>query len=150
MSLVSNLEEKVSKIFSKDSEEFEVLLETYRLINRSTPLTSADAKNYLINLDHLRVKLSSIYYLISSRVTERKLTTQSTYDNLYVQLVRRGRPSKDAIESEIRELNPEIAGIFYQNCELEDIKSLVEYFLRCIDSSRLTTIELLRSINRID
>lgn len=145
-----NLVTELKNIFGEDSQEANTVYEVYDIITSSAPTTLAEAKTNLILLDHARVKLSTIYFMIDREISRIRNSIQSTYDSQYVTLVKRGRPSKDAIESEIRVLNPEYAGLAYKMEVYNSVKDLVNMYLKCIDSSRMTTIELLRNIDRVD
>lgn len=140
----------LSEIFGPESQEVDTLVDAYNLIVKTAPTVSSEAKTHLLLLDHSRTKLASLYYMITRVISKKWNSMQSTYDETYVQLVRRGRPSKDAIEAEIRQLNPEYSGIAYQVSQLEEVKELINMYLRCIDSNKTTTLEILRNINRID
>lgn len=139
-----------NEIFGEKSEESEILSGAYELITQSVPTIAAEAKTHMILLDHSRTKLSTIYYMICCKISSLRESVQSTYDSQYTRLVKLGRPTKDAIESEIRSTNPEYSGISKKISDYEDLKNLVSMYIRCIDSNKNTTIELLRNINRID
>lgn len=136
--------------FNEGSEEYEILKEAYSLIVHSFPSVASEAKNHLIMLDHCRVKLSTLYYSICRTISDMKDNVQSTYDIQYTRLVKMGRPSKDAIESEIRSTNGEYAGLYKKIRDLEDVKDLVSMYMRCIDSNKSTVTEILKNIYRID
>lgn len=146
----TKLTDLLKEVLGDNSSEVVDILEAYGLIVHSAPTVISEAKTHLILLDHSKVKLSSIYYMLSREISKKKRTTQETYDSTYVQLVRRGRPSKDAIEAEIRQLNPTYLGVSQEISDLEEVKDLVSMYIRCIDSSRSSTIEILRNISRID
>lgn len=150
MVIEDNVKSLLSEIFGSTSQEVETIVEAYNLIVKTAPTISSEAKTHLILLDHSRIKLASLYYMITRIISKKWNDVQSTYDDTYVQLVRRGRPSKDAIEAEIRQLNPEYSGVSYQISQLEEVKELISMYLRCIDSNRSTTLEILRNISRID
>lgn len=144
------LENVLKDLFPEGSFEYETLVSTNKLIVGACPATAAAAKNHLISLDHGRVKLSSMYFILGRKITEKKSLMQSTYDAQYTTLVKRGRPSKDAIEAELRSINPEYAGYQKQIHELEELRDLVSMYIRCVDSSKSTVTEILRNIYRID
>lgn len=142
--------ELVEGIFSEGTEEYDILNDTYNLITQSAPTVASEAKTHLLLLDHTKVKLSTLYYSLCRTISKLRDQVQSAYDSSYMRLVKLGRPSKDAIESEIRVLNPEYAKIYRKLIDYEDLKDLVNMYIKCIDSSKITTIEILKNIYRID
>lgn len=145
-----NFVELLDGVFNEGTEEFDTLKETHDLIVQSSPIISAEAKTHLLLLDHSRVKLVTMYYSLSKRIASLNDQFQATHDAAYTRLVKIGRPSKDAIEAEIRATNPEYAGISRQIIKYENIKELVSMYIRCIDASKTTTIELLKNMYRLD
>lgn len=144
---------EVSKLLSEilgDSEESKILEETYGLITQSVPTVISEAKTHMLLLDHARTKLSTIYYMVCREISRLNALVQPTYDAQYTRLVKLGRPTKDAIESEIRSINPEYSGTYRKMCDYEDLKNLITMYIRCIDSNKNTTVEILHNINRID
>lgn len=142
--------EALNGVFDEGTEEREILTEAYDIIRSSHPSVASEAKNHLIMLDHSRVKLSTLYYSITRIISHLRGMVQSTYDAQYTRLVKLGRPSKDAIESEIRTTNPEYSGISQKIKDYEEVKELINMYLRCIDASRSSTQEILKNIYRID
>lgn len=146
----SNLEECLKTVISDNSEEYSVIIDTYDLLMSTTPVIASEAKTHLLMLDRFKVQLSTIYYLLTNQISSLKSTMQDTHDSMYVQLVKRGRPSKEAIETEIRALNPEYSGVVQQLDDYSEVKEYINMLLRSIDSRKVTTLEILRTINRID
>lgn len=144
------IEETLTLAFSEGTEEYEVLKDAYKLITSSYPSVASEAKSHLIMLDHSRMKLATLYYGVCRNISQLRDTMQATYDIQYTRLVKMGRPSKDAIEAEIRSTNGEYAGVSKRIKDLEDIKELISMYMRCIDSSRSTVTEILRNVYRID
>lgn len=145
-----SLKSMISEVFPEGSEEYETLLEVYQSTSQAIPATAAEAKVRMVIYDRLKVKLSTLLFNLSREQSRLQSTVQSTRDSQYTRLVKLGRPTKDAIEAEIRTTNPEYAGIMIKVNFYEDIKNLILTYLRCIDSQKTTALELLRNINRID
>lgn len=144
------IEETLTLAFSEGTEEYETLHTAYKLITTSYPSVASEAKNHLIMLDHSRMKLATLYYGVCRNISHLRDMTQATYDTQYTRLVKMGRPSKDAIEAEIRSTNGEYAGVSKQIKDLEDVKDLISMYMRCIDSNKSTVTEILRNVYRID
>lgn len=142
--------ETLEGIFDEGTEEYNIIKETYDLITQSAPTIAAEAKTHLILLDHNKVKLSTLYYGICRKISNLRDQVQTTHDASYVRLVKVGRPSKDAIEAEIRMTNPKYSGISKKISDYEDVKDLISMYIRCVDSSRTTTLEILKNIYRLD
>lgn len=144
---------EVSKVLSEvlgDSEESKILEEVYSLITQTVPTVISEAKTHMLLLDHAKIKLSTIYYMTCREISRMTKLVRPTYDSQYTRLVKLGRPTKDAIEAEIRSTNPEYSGIYHKICDYEDLKNLITMYIRCIDSNKNTTVEILHNINRID
>ena len=137
-------------VFSKDSSEYEILTTAHDLISNSAPTIAAEAKTHLLLLDHSRMDLSTMYYMLGREISKKRSLIQSNYDTQYTRLVKVGRPSNAAIEAEIRATNPEYAGISVQIQSFEEVRDLIASYIKCIDSSKQTTIEILRDSRRID
>lgn len=143
-------EKVLEGVFDEGTEEYSIISEAYDLIVKSAPTVSGEAKTHLILLDHCRTNLATLYYMIGRNISKLRDTIQSAYDSSYTRLVKLGRPSKDAIESEIRLTCPEYLVSYKKIRDLEEVQSLVNMYLRCVDSNKTTTLELLRNIQRID
>lgn len=137
-------------VFGKNTEEYKIIEEAYKLIVEEEPMVASEAKNNMIFLDRSRVKLVTIYYSLCSKISGMRAEIQSSYDTSYTRLVKLGRPSNNAIESEIRATNPNYAGFSKLLEDYENLKRLISDYIRCIDNSKSTTIEMLRDSRRLD
>lgn len=145
-----DFETLLGDIFPPTSEEFKIIKESYDTITTGTPTTSGEAKTNMILLDRYKAQLATIYYLLNHNISKKKKVYQATYDAQYTRLVKLGRPSNTAIQAEIRVSNPEYAGLSAEVEKLEQVKDLVNTYLKCIDNCKQTAIECLRDIRRID
>ena len=145
-----NFKELFEGVFSEDSEELETLQMTYDLVGKSAPSIVAEYKTNMILLDKCKIKLSTMYYMLSRNISKKRETFNDTYNATYTRLVKVGRPSAAAIEAEIKSTNPMYAGISIEIERLEQVKELINLYLRCIDSCKQTATELLRDSRRID
>lgn len=145
-----DMKELLDGVFNEGTEEYELIVDTYNLIVQSAPTIASEAKTHLLLLDHNKIKLATLYYSLNRRIMELQDSVQQTHDASYMRLVKLGRPSKEAIESEIRATNPEYAGVSRQINMYESVRDLISNYMRCIDSSRMTTTEILRNIYRVD
>lgn len=137
-------------VFSKSSHEYEVLELTYQVIVSSAPTTSAEIKNHITILDQQRVELSTLYYLLSRNITRYKTNMQKETDPAYTRLVKLGRPSKDAIEAELRSTNETYATSILKIEELTQVRDLVSSYIRSVDSRKQSMIEMLKNSYRLD
>ena len=142
--------EPLKSVFNEDSDEYKTIVEAYNIMSKSAPVTSGESKTQMLLLDNLRIKLSTYYYLCCKKISDLKKTTQSAYDTQYARLVKLGRPSNASIECEIRLNSPEYAKSYSQMTDLEDVKTLLSSYLKCLDNSKITAIEILRDSRRID
>lgn len=145
-----NFNDILEGVFPEDSEEWNVLEEAYNLVISSTPTIAAQAKTDMILLDNSKIRLSTIYFMISRNISRQKESIQGEYDTAYTRLVKLGRPSNAAIESEIRMTHPSCASVLQKIEVLEQVKDLVSSYIKGIDSAKQTAIEFLRDSRRID
>lgn len=145
-----NFKELVGDVFAEGTEEFKIITESYDLITKTTPSISAEAKTQMILLDHSRTKLSTLYYMLSREISRQKETYRKDYDAKYTRLVKLGRPSNAAIDAEIRTTCPEYATASVKVEALEQVRELVSSYMRCIDTTKQTAVEVLRDSRRID
>lgn len=145
-----NFEEIIGDVFSTNSEEFQIIKDTYDLIGMSAPTIAAEFKTHMILLDKYKISLSTMYYMLSRNISEKKEAFSATYNSSYVRLVKLGRPSAAAIEAEIKAGNPAYSGMTHEIEKLQQVKDLINDYLRCIDSCKQTAIEFLRDSRRID
>lgn len=148
MEIEKKLEDSLGK--SLGQEEVSIIMDTYNLINKNNPSILSEIKVHLSLLDGFQTKLSMIYYLLNRTISGRYQEVQEEHDRQYVTLVKRGRPSKDAIEAEIRSTCPEYAKTVIQTESLEEIREFVSMLLKCIESNRRTVTEILRTMGRVD
>ena len=140
----------ISEVFPIGTEEYRILEDAHNLIISSTPQISAEYKNKMITLDRVRAELSSLYFMVSRNMSNLKSGVQKDYDAKYTHLVKVGRPSNTAIEAEIRLTNPDYVVAFNKIEELDTVRTLITSYIKCIDSCKNTTIELLKDSRRID
>jgi hypothetical protein len=144
------IEEALKKVFNDNSDEYQTITETYKLIVSSSPTINSESKTLMILADIDKVKLASIYFLLQQKISSIKKQYQQTYDNHYIRLVKLGRPSHVAIDTEIRSVYPDYVILSKQVEDLEQVKELVGMYIKAIDSLKQTAIEMLRDSRRID
>ena len=145
-----NFKELLGDVFKEDSHEYSVIELSYQIIAGTIPSTPAEMKNQMIQLDQQRTELSTLYYLINRKIMYLREDLQKESDATYVRLVKLGRPSKDAIETELRATNSVYAVNSLKIAQFENVKELVLSYIRSIDSRKQTVIELLRNAYRVD
>lgn len=129
-------------------DELTSIIRVSAVLTLSTPVTESEANYIMEKLDSGRAELSSIYFQLSREVSRLESEVQKDYDSSYSRLVRLGRPSKDAIEAEIRNGNPKYVEVSCRIKSLEDVKELISMYMRSIDSKKTSVLEALRSIKR--
>ena len=145
-----NFKELLDGIFNEGSHEYSVIELSYQMIVGTIPSTPAEMKTQMVQLDQQRTELSTLYYLLSREINYLKDDIQKETDATYVRLVKLGRPSKDAIETELRATNETYA---VGSLKLENyiaLRELVLSYIRSIDSRKQTVVELLRNSYRVD
>lgn len=148
MEIEKKLKDELEKVLGE--EEVRIVTDCYNLINKNNPTILAEIKTHLTLLDRSQSQLSVIYYLINRMISQRYSEVREEHDRQYVTLVKRGRPSKDAIEAEIRAVCPEYAVAVLKIEDLEELREFVNMLLKCIDSNRRTVTEVLRTLGRVD
>lgn len=129
-------------------DELTSIIRVSAVLTLSTPVTESEANYIMEKLDLGRAELSSIYFQLSREVSRLESEVQKDYDSSYSRLVRLGRPSKDAIEAEIRNGNPKYVEVSCKIKSLEDIKELISMYMRSIDAKKVSVLEALRSIKK--
>jgi len=144
------LEDTLKEIFSENSDEYKLIIEASELVASSAPTIAAECKTIMLMTDHIKPRLSTLYFLLSREISKLKESYQASYDAQYVRLVKMGRPSNAAIEAEIRVSNAEFIALSKQVEKYEQVKELITFYIRCIDSLKQSAIEILRDSRRID
>ena len=144
------IENTISEVFAKGTEEYDTIVGTYDLIVSNAPTISVESKNIMALADTYKVKLASIYYGLSQKISAMKREYQKTYDNHYVRLVKLGRPSHTAIDTEIRTIYPDYVLLSQQIEDFEQVKELISIYIKAVDSVKQTATEMLRDSRRID
>ena len=147
---MTDIKSVISGVFPEGSDEFETLVECYNLVMGSTPSIAAEAKTNMTLLDHMRMKLSTLYFLLERSISKKRTQYQAVYDAAYTRLVKLGRPSNTAIEAEIRVTVPDYLTGSEEIEKLEQVKNLISGYLRGIDAYKQTSIEILRDSRRLD
>ena len=129
-------------------DELTSIVRVSAVLTLSTPVTESEANYIMEKLDSSKAELSSIYFQLSREISRLESEVQKDYDSSYSRLVRLGRPSKDAIEAEIRNGNPMYVEVSCRIKSLEDVKELISMYMRSIDSKKTSVLEALRSIKR--
>lgn len=145
-----NFKSLLDGVFDEGTEEYTIIEESYNLIVSNAPTIAAEMKTHMILLDHARTKLSTLYYLITREVSRCKRIYEKSYDTQYARLVKLGRPSKDAIEAELKVTCQDYARNYQREEDLLQVKELVSSYMRCIDSCKQSTVEMLRDSRRVD
>lgn len=129
-------------------DELTSIIRVSAVLTLSTPVTESEANYIMEKLDSGKAELSSIYFQLSREISRLESEVQKDYDSSYSRLVRLGRPSKDAIEAEIRNGNPTYVEVSCRIKSLEDVKELISMYMRSIDSKKTSVLEALRSIKK--
>jgi hypothetical protein len=145
-----NFNELFNGIFNEGSHELETIELAYQLISGTAPTTATQLKAQMIELDQMRIEMVTLYYLLNRKIMQLKDDTQRETDATYVRLVKLGRPSKDAIETELRATNEVYSVNSFKLENYNNAKELVLSFIRSIDARKQTVIELLRTAYRVD
>lgn len=145
-----NFKDLLDGVFDEGTEEYKIIEESYNLIVGNAPTIAAEMKTNMILLDHARTKLSTLYYLTCREISRCRRKYEKSYDQQYTRLVKLGRPSKDAIEAELKVTCAGYAENYQKEEDLNQIKDLISSYMRCIDSCKQSAVEMLRDSRRID
>jgi len=145
-----NFKDILEGVFDENSEEFEIISDTYNLITSTVPSVAAECKTNLILLDNARIKLSTLYYMLYRNISKIRRGVESIYNAQYTRLVKVGRPSKDAIEAEIKASSPDYLIASQKIEDYEAVRDLISMYIRCVDNTRSSTLEILKNIYRVD
>lgn len=137
-------------VFDEGTQEYEIIKECYEMINKTVPSVASEAKTAMILADRCRVEMVTLIYLLSREISNTRSKLRDFGDSQYVRLVKLGRPSKEAIETEIRSTSPEYRKFSEKIEKLENVKELVNSYVRSLDSFRMTALEILKDSRRLD
>lgn len=98
---MSELLDKLKNTFGLTDYEVEFIRQLNIELKRPTPTTRVGINNRLDLLDEYRSKLANLIFMITSSMQEYQYKYHETYNASFTRLVRAGRPSTQAIESEI-------------------------------------------------
>lgn len=144
------LKELLSGVFEEGTHEYETIQECYELINKTVPSVASEAKTAMILADRCRIEMVTLNYLISRNISNKRSQLRDLGDSQYVRLVKLGRPSKEAIDTEIRSLNPQYRKVSEEVDNLVDVRELINSYIKSLDSFRLTALEVLKDSRRLD
>ncbi len=142
--------EALAEIFPTTSEEYDAITKAYNFVNSPIPMTAAEAKTLMYQIDGIRARLSTVYFLISRELSKQKSLIQHQYDISYTRLVKVGRPSHAAIETELKTMLPDYVIYLDISEKYEQVKELVSSLVRGLDEIKRTTLEAFRDARRID
>ena len=145
-----NLKNIFKNVFDEGTEEFEILKDAYELIVSSGMVIHSEFKQTMILADASKVKLATLYYMISTQISEIRSSYEKTYNEIYIKLVKMERPSQHAIETEIKQVYPDYLVACNKIEKFEQVKELITMYIKSIDSIKQTAMEMLRDSRRID
>ncbi|WJZ23538.1 hypothetical protein LIS04_110 [Listeria phage LIS04] len=108
--------------FSED--ELAIIRQVNTQVSKAYPTGRTQCQERLSSLDTLRGRLNTLILLIKDSRFKKKRTYQSRHDGEYVRLSRIGRPNAQAINSEIRSNDPDLAKA---EIDLDRLKHIIEY-----------------------
>lgn len=136
-------------IITEDSEEFKTISEIYNILTMRMPSTPSEAFNRVSSLESYRAQLSTIIYMLSMIKDDLNREYRQLYEKEYTKLVLLNRPSHAAIDAEIHSKSTEAFMLRDKLESFDKIFSLLNSYLRCIDSFKTSAMEAWRDSRRI-
>lgn len=134
--------EDLQDLFPEGTEEYRGLLSITRLLNSSAPSTLAESQIRVSALDSARADLCNLIYYVSIRITKVAKEYSILYNKEFVKYTNLGRPNQTAVDCEVLSRNSSILDLKYKIESYESIRSLLQQYIRSIDQSRSTCIQL--------
>lgn len=128
---VSSLINKLKHKFSLTDYEADFLLAINTELRRAMPSTKLGLEQRINLLDEYRVKLLNMIYQISDKHSEISFQYKEPYNLRFAKLIKAGRPSTQAVESEILN-DPAMFELYKLLEEYENFKSLLFGYLKAL------------------
>lgn len=126
---------------SLSDHEVQIVKDVNLLLREPTPTVQAGIESRVSKIDQYRNDLTNLIYMIENKETQLDYDYHKIYDVEFTRLTRAGRPSQQAIESEI---HSSIEGADDRRLVLRDIenfKNLLFGYLRALKSSKETCMK---------
>lgn len=147
---IKTVSEYLSEILPEGSHEAKVVESVKNLLYRQLPNTAAGCTNRISEIDSIRSELVSLIYQINSYYSDINKEYKFIYDKEFTRLTALGRPSQAAIDSEISSKYPELFEIKIKLEKLDNLRALLNQYIRSLDQSRNSCIENWHDIRRVD
>ena len=112
-------------------------------LRKPTPSARTAIQERMMLLDSLRVKLLNMLYLLTDRMDEYAYSYYEKYNSEFKILVRQGRPSTQAIETEIH-TNADMQEKKMLLKGFDDFKGLLFGYIKTIDNCKATCFEKIK------
>lgn len=133
-----------------DGDELRTLVATYQALTRQLPVTAPDSYSRLSELETYRAQLSMIIYALNKLRADVDKEYRRIYESDYTKYTGLNRPSQTAIESEIFSKRPEMVVLRNKLESYDRVITLVNSFVRCLDSLKSSVMECWRDARRLD
>ena len=138
---VEALLDNIRGYLSLTDHEVGILRETNRILREPTPTTQLGLENRVSVLDQCRTDLVNLLYMIEDRLSRVEFSYRNVYDPEFTRLTRAGRPSQQAIDSEIHSTIEKMSEWRDTINHYEFARNLLLGYLKSISASKETCMK---------
>lgn len=143
---VEGLLQSIKDQISLTDYEVEILRETNRILREPMPTIQVALEERVAQIDVCRTDLTNLLYMIEDRFEKIQYSYQSVYDPEFMRLTRAGRPSQQAIDSEIHATKESMMEWRDTIHHYEYAKNLIFNYLKSLNSTKETCLKKLKYI----
>lgn len=127
--------------FSLNDTEIGIVREVNRILREPTPTVQTGIESRVSRIDSLRVEVQNLLYIVESKISDAEYDYHTVYDLEFTRLTRAGRPSQQAIESEIHSKDEVMKDKRRLLENYRDFKNLLLGYLKSLSSSKDTCMK---------
>lgn len=120
--------------------DIDILRRANKLLLEPTPTVQVMIEARVDSIDRLCVELRNLLYILENKIGNLDYEYKTIYDEQFTNLVRKGRPSQQAIESEIHSSNEFMMQRRQLLTNFEYLKNLITGYLRSLKDCKETCI----------
>lgn len=132
----------IEKVVPIDSQEYKLIVESYKILVGGLPTTNAQAHSKLSTLDSLRPQLSSLIYMLTSEWYRLSSEHSLKYNKDYTRWCNSGtKPSHAAIEAQVYRDDVDLMKLKYKMEDYNNLLEFVKSLVKSLDAMRQSVIQ---------
>lgn len=138
---IDELLESIKNSLGLTDYEVEILRKVNKVLREPTPTTQVGIEERVSVLDRYRVDLLNLLYMLEDKLATLEYSYKNVYDPEFMKLTRQGRPSQQAIDSEIHATNASMNEWRNTMHHYDYVKSLILGYIKSIGASKDTCMK---------